>query len=279
MTTAELQEINMDIILRQQNKQLVDRVKKALPVIDKHTRIFDRQNSQTTLQLMTLTMLGGQSPLRMLRQVTAEVEKRKNALYEAQHTVAQKQEEIDTIEKKQNLTSTENAKLIQLKYSVSMINNKANGSLKDIATLADAYENILSTNNMKDWNEEDFENDEKKHHVRRGFEMLYRNMIEYGRGKEATLEYLQQYGVHCQMAIAEVSGYINYANNLIQKEQALTSSHIENFLDEMRDKYVHNADEVSNRLFGRDGIINKAYMEKMDKRNKEQAAKSNGSAI
>ena len=279
MTTAELQEINMDIILRQQNKQLVDRVKKALPVIDKHTRIFDRQNSQTTLQLMTLTMLGGQSPLRMLRQVTAEVEKRKNALYEAQHTVAQKQEEIDTIEKKQNLTSTENAKLIQLKYSVSMINNKANGSLKDIATLADAYENILSANNMKDWNEEDFENDEKKHHVRRGFEMLYRNMIEYGRGKEATLEYLQQYGVHCQMAIAEVSGYINYANNLIQKEQALTSSHIENFLDEMRDKYVHNADEVSNRLFGRDGIINKAYMEKMDKRNKEQAAKSNGSAI
>ncbi len=270
----------MDIILRQQNKQLVDRVKKALPVIDKHTRIFDRQNSQTTLQLMTLTMLGGQSPLRMLRQVTAEVEKRKNALYEAQHTVAKKQEEIDTIEKKQNLTSTENAKLIQLKYSVSMINNKANGSLKDIATLADAYENILSTNNMKDWNEEDFENDEKKHHVRRGFEMLYRNMIEYGRGKEATLEYLQQYGVHCQMAIAEVNGYINYANNLIQKEQALTSSHIENFLDEMRDKYVHNADIVSSRLFGRDGIINKAYMEKMDKRNEDEAAnKSNGRGV
>ena len=271
--------MDMDIILHKQNKQLVDRVKNALPVIDKHTRMFDRQNSQTTLQLMTLTMLGGHSPLRMLRQVTAEVEKRKNALYEAQHTVAQKQEEIDILETKQNLTSTENAKLIQLKYSVTMINNKANGSLKDIATLADAYENILSANNMKDWNEEDFENDEKKHHVRRGFEMLYRNMIEYSRGKEATLEYLQQYGVHCQMAIAEVNGYINYANSLIQKEQALTSSHIENFLDEMRDKYAHNADEVSNRLFGKDGIINKAYMEKMDKRNKEQAAKSNGSAI
>ena len=86
--------------------------------------------------------------------------------------------------------------------------------------------------------------------------------------------------VHCQRAIAEVNGYINYANNLIQKEQALTASHLENFLDEMKDKYAHNADEVSNRLFGKDGIINKAYMEKMDKRNKEQAAKKpNGSAI
>ena len=270
----------MDIVLRQQNKELVERVKKALPAIDKHTRMFDRQNSQTTLQLMTLTMLGGQSPLRMLRQVTSEVEKRKNALYEAQHTVAQRQEEIDVLEEKSELTSAEKAELIKLKYTISQTNNKANGSLKDIATLADAYENILSKNDMKDWNEEDFENEEKRHHVRRGFEMLYRNLIEFGRGKEATLEYLQQYGVHCQIAIIEVSGYIKYVNALIEKKETIDASHLENFLDTMRDKYVHNADIVSNRLFGRDGIINKAYMEKMDKRNKDEAAKkSNGSGV
>ena len=270
----------MDIVLRQQNKELVERVKKALPAIDKHTRIFDRQNSQTTLQLMTLTMLGGQSPLRMLRQVSSEVEKRKNALYEAQHTVAQRQEEIDVLEEKSELTSAEKAELIKLKYTISQTNNKANGSLKDIATLADAYENILSKNDMKDWNEEDFENEEKRHHVRRGFEMLYRNLIEFGRGKEATLEYLQQYGVHCQIAIIEVSGYIKYVNTLIEKKETIDASHLENFLDTMRDKYVHNADIVSNRLFGRDGIINKAYMEKMDKRNKDEAAKkSNGSGV
>ena len=269
----------MELInLQKQNKALVERVKKALPAIDKHTRIFDRQNSQTTIQLMTLTMLGGSSPLRMLRQVTAEVEKRKNALYDAQHTVAKTQEEIDALEKKKKLTSAEKAELIKLKYEVSQINNKANGSLKDIATLADAYENIMSNNNMKDWNEEDFENEEKKHHVRRGFEMLYRNMVEYGRAKEATLEYMQQYGVHAQMALAEMSGYINYVDSIIKDKEILDASHLENFLDKMRDKYAHNADKVSSRLFGRDGIINKAYMEKMDKRNEDEAAKkSNGS--
>ena len=91
----------MELInLQKQNKALVERVKKALPAIDAHTRIFDRKNSQTTLKLMTLTMLGGQSPLRMLRQVTAEVEKRKNALYEAQHNIALKQEEIEKLEEK-----------------------------------------------------------------------------------------------------------------------------------------------------------------------------------
>jgi hypothetical protein len=268
----------MELILKKQNKALVERVKKALPAIDKHTRIFDRQNSQTTIQLMTLTMLGGSSPLRMLRQVTAEVEKRKNALYDAQHTVAKEQEEIDVLEEKEKLTSTERAELIKLKYSVSQINNKANGSLKDIATLADAYENILSNNGMKEWNEEDFENEEKGHHVRRGFEMLYRNLIEYSRAKEATLEYLQQYGVHAQMAIAEVSGYINFVNELLKEKRLLDATHLENFLDEMRIKYVNNADKISNRLFGRDGIINKSYMEQMDKKNKDEAArKSNGS--
>jgi len=268
----------MELInLKKQNKALVDRVKKALPAIDKHTRIFDRQNSQTTIQLMTLTMLGGSSPLRMLRQVTAEVEKRKSALYEAQHTVAEKQEEIDVLEEKQNPTPAEKAELIKLKYSVSQINNKANGSLKDIATLADAYDNILSKNKMKDWNEEEFEEEEKGHHVRRGFEMLYRNLVEYSRAKEATLEYLQQYGVHAQMAITEVGGYITYVNTLIQKKEILDATHLENFLDEMRNKYVNNADKISNRLFGRDGIINKAYMEKMDKRNKDKTArKANG---
>ena len=267
----------MELVLKKQNKALVERVKKALPAIDKHTRFFDRQNSQTTIQMMTLTMLGGSSPLRMLRQVTAEVEKRKSALYEAQHTVAKKQEEIDVLEEKENLTSAERAELIKLKYDLSQINNKANGSLKDIATLADAYENIMKTNGMKDWSEEEFENEEKAHHVRRGFEMLYRNLVEYSRAKEATLEYLQQYGVHAQMAITEVSGYITHASNLIKEKRILDATHLENFLDEMKDKYVNNADKISNRLFGRDGIINKAYMEKMDKRNKDEAArKSNG---
>ena len=270
----------MELInLQKQNKALVERVKKALPAIDAHTRMFDRKNSQTTIQLMTLTMLGGQSPLRMLRQVTAEVEKRKNALYEAQHTVAKRQEEIDVLEEKQNLTPAEKAEVIKLKYAISQINNKANGSLKDIATLADAYDNIMSNNNIEDWTEEDFENEEKGHHVRRGFEMLYRNLIEYSRAKEATLEYMQQYGVHCQLAIAEVSGYINLTSDLVKKGEVIDASHLESFLDEMRDKYVNNADKVSSRLFGRDGIINKAYMEKMDKRNKDEAAKkSNGRA-
>ena len=99
--------------------------------------------------------------------------------------------------------------------------------------------------------------------------MLYRNLVELGRAKEGTLEYMQQYGVHAQMAIAEVSGYINFVNQLIKEKRILDATHLEDFLDEMKKKYVNNADKITSRLFGRDGIINKAYMEQMNKRNKE----------
>ena len=40
---------------------------------------------------------------------------------------------------------------------------KINGSFKDIATLIDAYNNIKEANGIKDWDEVAFEKEEKKH--------------------------------------------------------------------------------------------------------------------
>ncbi len=66
------------------NEAAVERVSQYLPELDQKTKGFGSNNSQTTITMMTLTMLGGQSPYRMLRQILAEVEKRKGALSESQ---------------------------------------------------------------------------------------------------------------------------------------------------------------------------------------------------
>ena len=64
-----------------------------------------------------------------------------------------------------------------------------------------------------------------------------------------------------------------------KKLETIDSSHLEIFLDGMRDKYVHNADMVSDRLFGKNGIINRSYMERMSKKNRDKnTKKSNGSS-
>ena len=74
------------IIVENKNANLpaIKKVEAFLPQIQKQTRAFDSQNSATTLSMMSLTMLTGQSPMRMLRQIAAESERRLMALNENQ---------------------------------------------------------------------------------------------------------------------------------------------------------------------------------------------------
>lgn len=244
------------------NTAAVAKVQEYLPEIEEKTRAFDRNNSQTTLSLMTLTMLNGQSPMRMMRQIMAEIEKRKMALAEAQVTHAETQVEIEELELKEDPVSQ--AKYRQKCVSLSMLESKINGSFKDIAILIDQYNNIKEKQGIDEWDEEVYEKEEKHHHVRRGFELMYRNLIEGGRAQTATIEYLQQYGVHPQVSLTEVSGYIQYTAERIAKKELLHSNDLEDFLDQMADKYCANVDTTAERLFGKTEFTNSEYMLRLE---------------
>lgn len=244
------------------NTLAVAKVNQYLPELEQKTRAFDRNNSQHTLSLMTLTMLNGQSPYRMLRQIMAEVEKRKMALAEAQVSHAKLLKEIQSLEG--TVDSVEQAELRHKCFSLDMLESKINGSFKDIATLIDAYENIKNKNKIADWDEVAFEAEEKTHHVRRGFELMYRNILEGGRAQTATIEYLQQYGVHPQVALVEVSGYVQYTIQRITNKEVLHANDLEDFLDQMAAKYSINVDKTSERLFGKINFTNTDYMLKLE---------------
>jgi len=249
------------------NQVAAARVAEKLPEIDQATRAFDRNNSQTTINMMTLTMLNGHSPYRMLRQITAEVEKRKMALSEAQVTHAETREEILELEPLDDAVSE--AKLRHKRHSLVSIENKINGSIKDIATMIDAYDNIKENFVIDEWDEEAFEREEKRHHVRRGFELMYRNLMDGGRASTATIEYMQQYGVHPQLALTEVSGYIKFTADRIAKKELLHSNDLEEFLDQMADKYFKNADKTAERIFGKSDFLNPDYMNLLPKKEED----------
>jgi len=244
------------------NTAAVAKVNQFLPEIDEKTRAFDRQNSQHTISLMTLTMLNGQSPMRMLRQVTAEIDKRKSALAEAQVSHAKCLKEIDQLEG--DIDMVAQAELRQKRFNLERLESKINGAFKDIATLIDAYENIKETNNIDEWDEETFEAEEKRHHVRRGFELMYRNLLDGGRAQTATIEYLQQYGVHPQVSLTEVSGYVTHTAERIQKQDIPHSNDLEEFLDQMADKYCVNVDVTAERIFGKADFANTEYMLRLE---------------
>ena len=244
------------------NEAAVEKVSRHLPELDEKTKAFGSQNTQTTITMMTLTMLGGQSTYRMLRQILAEVEKRKGALTESQVGHAKLIREIKKLEA---LTDDPVQAAKYRKACVNMVSleNKINGSFKDIATLIDAYNNIKETKGVSDeWDEVAFEKEEKKHHVRRCFEMMYRNLLDQGRISTSTIEYMQQFGVHPQICQKEVQGYISYTDDRIQAGEVLHANDLEDFLDEMGNKYWEGADKTSERLFGKKDFTNKDFMYK-----------------
>ena len=250
------------------NPQAVALVNEYLPELDEKTKFFDRNNSQSTLAMMSLTMLNGHSPMRMMRQVLAETEKRKMALAEAQVSHAKALRNIEKLKDKlfndpdNNVLS---AKLRSAFVGIEMMESKINGSFKDIATLINAYNNLKEAHGVEDWSEEEFEESEKRHHVRRGFELMYRNLMDGGRASTATIEYMQQYGVHPQVGFTEVQGYIKVVNDMIMNKQIPHSNHLEDFLDEMADKYYKETDKTTQRIFGKDNIISPEIMSIINK--------------
>jgi hypothetical protein len=250
------------------NPQAVAIVNEYLPELDEKTKFFDRNNSQSTLAMMSLTMLNGHSPMRMMRQVLAETEKRKMALAEAQVSHAKALRNIEKLQDKlfndpdNNVLS---AKLRAAFVGIEMMESKINGSFKDIATLINAYNNLKEAHGVEDWSEEEFEESEKRHHVRRGFELMYRNLMDGGRASTATIEYMQQYGVHPQVGFTEVQGYIKLVNDMINSKQIPHSNHLEDFLDEMADKYYKETDKTTQRIFGKDNIISPEIMSIINK--------------
>jgi hypothetical protein len=243
------------------NDSAVQKVSQYLPELDQKTRAFGSNNSQTTLTMMSLTMLGGHSTYRMLRQILAEVERRKGSLAECQVSHALL---VKTIKRYEDKTDpVQQAKYRQACINIFEMENKINGAFSDIATLIDAYNNIKERHNIPDeWDEESFENEEKKHHVRRCFELMYRNMLDSGRISSSTIEYLQQFGVHPQICSKEVQGYIAYTNDRIKGGERIHANDLEDFLDEMGNKYWEGADKTSERLFGKKNFANKDFMYK-----------------
>lgn len=234
----------------------LEKVSANLPKISEKLQAFGRNNSQTTLTMMSLTMLTGQSPHRQVRQILAEIDKRRSALAEAQVSYEELQAEEVDLDLPENIRQ---AKARLHDFQLSQMGTAVAGSVKDLAALIETYERITEKHGISDWSEADFEAAEAKHHVRRGFELLYKDIITCGRPKESTVEYLQQFGVHVQLATKEVAGYAAVTEARIENGERPTAADLEDFLDQMADKYKHLPKEVAQRMFGVDQVWNPEY--------------------
>jgi len=232
-------------------------ISQKMVAIDRANNTAGRSETQTTNQLMTLTMLTD-SPYRRLRQCLAQIEKKRGALDEQYFRMKKKQVLIKQWYEKGDEMSVLKAQ--EAEHSLMRSKNYIDGAFKEIATFQCAYDEIREAHNIPDnWDERDAEEEEIDHHIKQAFRQAHREMVGTGCITSGNMEYLEQYGVHIQTATRLIADYIASEDEMIVKGQMPTVAHLYAFLDRMAETF-HDAHKTVMQRIGIKELVKEEFL-------------------
>jgi predicted Fe-Mo cluster-binding NifX family protein len=221
-------------------------IAEKMVAIDRANHTAGRSQTQTTNQLMSLTMMTD-SPYRRLRQCMSQIERKRTALEESYFKMQKKQLQIKLWYEKGDEMSVVRAK----EAESGMIRQKdyIDAAFKEIATFQCAYDEIRESHNIpENWDEKDAELAEIDHHIKQAFRQAHRDMVNTGRIGLGNMEYLEQYGIHIQTATKIIADYITSEDEMISEGKLPTVKHLYAFLDRMAETFHDAHKDVMNRI-------------------------------
>lgn len=272
-------------------EEKLQEIAEFMPEVNRAVAAFSKTNSQTTASLMTLNMLEA-GPYRVLRQILAQVERKRDALKENIYKLEEKKlehsnlgdkianpaeymdkryTEIDKDGKQTEIGPTD--KQIQHQVAVWQLERDKIASdtvdatthieaaLKELGAYKQRYEEIRKNNNIpEDWDEEDFEDAEIEHHIKVMYRSAVRDfMVTAGRGNMATFGYSEAYGIHPMIMMREVGGYYREINRMIDAGEEVDINTHYNFLDAMYEKHKNDYKKAMKRI-GLDSITHADWL-------------------
>ena len=202
-----------------------------MPAIDRANHTAGRSDTQTTNQLMTLTMMTD-SPYRRLRQCLSQIEQKRTALEEAYFKMKKKAILIKQWYKKGDEMSVLKAQ--EAESQAFRQKDYIDAAFKEIATFQCAYDEIREAHNIPEkWDERDAEIAEIDHHIKQAFRQAHRDVVQTGSITGGNMEYMEQYGVHIQTATKIIRDYIASEDEMISEGKMPTVEHLYAFLDSM----------------------------------------------
>ena len=230
--------------------------------IDRANKTTGRSDTQTTNQLMTLTMMAS-SPYRRLRQCLAQIEDRRIAIEHNYFKLRKTEIRIKKWLEKGDELSLLNVQEAEFSRERSKI--YIDGALKELAVFQEAYDEIRRNHNIpEDWDELDAERDEIKHHIRQVFRQGHRDMVLTGSITQGNAEYFEQFGIHLQVAKKCIQEYIRAVDDAIENEQAPNVNHLYRFLDRMVDTFLNAHQDVLSDI-GLDKLLRGEFLYREDK--------------
>ena len=214
--------------------------------VDRANHTTGRSQTQTTNQLMSLTMMTD-SPYRRLRQCLSQIDRKRSALEESYFKMKKKSILIKQWYEKGDEMSVLKAQEAESKALRQK--DYIDAAFKEIAVFQCAYDEIREAHNIPEkWDERDAEIAEIDHHIKQAFRQAHRDVVQTGHITGGNMEYMEQYGIHIQTATTIIRSYIAHEEANIAKGQAPTVEHLYAFLDSMALKFNDAHKMVMNRI-------------------------------
>ena len=234
-----LVELNTELAVIDSKK--LAKISERMKEMDRANLSFNKKNTQTTSQLMSLTMMCD-APYRRLRQVLAQIEKKRFALEDAAFDLRKKKLELRNFREKDDELSQIEADELENQMKRSM--GYLEGSLKELAMYQDTYDEIKESFGIADkWDEHDFEKEEISNHIRMAFRNCLRNVMVTGGMNMGTMEYLEQFGIHPVTAKKLIMDYLSEVEAMVEDKKYPSVQHLYDFLDRCADIFqdAHHA--------------------------------------
>lgn len=264
VVTGELMEIDANTALApfySTHGNMIRDIKTNLPAINKDMSIFGKTQSQFMDVMMTVSH---PTPIRNLRQISAQINRTMSALQEAGFNIRKKQIQAEIKQKEATefyqigdelhgkLSEVEAEELLTQIKSTEMY---ISGAIRKVKNYIDQYQSILQKIGKTELTEDDFEQEEARYHVMRAFQQA----LSAARSRGGTIDegnfiYFQQIGVNGSVAQKHVRDFLIKEEQLIKnativengrsvlKVDLLPSATLElEFLNKMGDLYQKNA--------------------------------------
>ena len=215
-------------------QQNLENAEKAIAKVQYTERIWDRSRSQWMLKFLTCSNADGW--LR-LRQVSAEMCRKRMALSEAKFSYMKKLTEAKIKRDEMLEEDNENKKLLleieaaEFESQAAETLIKVEDALKEVETLAQMHDELKAR--LGDITEAEFEKAQTKAHIKRAVMQAIREVKECGKIKCGNAEYLEQSGLSTTAVLRDIFDFLK-----VEEQSGVgDTSVLHTFLDETAEKY------------------------------------------
>lgn len=233
-----------------ENSQLVDQ---ALANVGELENIWNHSHSQWAWKHINFSY---HSPMKNMRQISAEIARKKSALNEAKWRQIKNEAKIRKIE--DELANSPDMdywrevdlkiKLAELKEGMVEGTKYIEGAMKDVMALNEIYEQLKSKVNS--FSEHDVEKEETKSHLKRSIVQSIRDVRQSGVISKGEQEYVEQIGVNPMKLQRLIQQYVAKEADQEHWDNRDLIAFVDQLTEELAE--VHKVDHVRMELMGYD---------------------------